>query len=121
MGGHLGSRIAQVIPTLILVSILVFGLQQLMPGDPAMILVPPAAQFQGEYVFLVPAEYETNWVTILRPSGAAVSLDGVDQTNAGAWQNVGTLDGTMWQRGHFSLPFGPHRVEIFHHDALHRA
>lgn len=80
-------------------------------GDPAMILVPPAAQFQGEYVFLVPAEYETNWVTILRPSGAAVSLDGVDQTNAGAWQNVGTLDGTMWQRGHFSLPFGPHRVE----------
>lgn len=80
-------------------------------GDPAMILVPPAAQFQGEYVFLVPAEYETNWVTILRPSGATVSLDGVDQTNAGAWQNVGTLDGTMWQRGHFSLPFGPHRVE----------
>ena len=38
MGGHLGTRIAQVIPTLILVSILVFSLQQLMPGDPAMIL-----------------------------------------------------------------------------------
>ncbi len=38
MGGHLGSRIAQIVPTLILVSILVFGLQQLMPGDPAMIL-----------------------------------------------------------------------------------
>ena len=38
MGGHLGSRIAQIIPTLLLVSVLVFCLQQLMPGDPALIL-----------------------------------------------------------------------------------
>src|SRR6185312_12767090 len=38
MGGHLGARIAQIIPTLLLVSILVFALQQLMPGDPAMVL-----------------------------------------------------------------------------------
>jgi peptide/nickel transport system permease protein len=38
MRGHLGSRIAQVIPTLILVSVMVFCLQQLMPGDPAMVL-----------------------------------------------------------------------------------
>jgi len=38
MKGHLAARLAQVIPTLILVSILVFGLQQLMPGDPAVVL-----------------------------------------------------------------------------------
>jgi len=36
--GHLGTRIAQIIPTLLLVSVLVFGLQQLMPGDPALVL-----------------------------------------------------------------------------------
>jgi len=36
--GHLGARIAQIIPTLLLVSVLVFGLQQLMPGDPALVL-----------------------------------------------------------------------------------
>ena len=36
--GHLGTRIAQIIPTLILVSILVFCLQQLMPGDPALVM-----------------------------------------------------------------------------------
>jgi peptide/nickel transport system permease protein len=36
--GHLGTRIAQVIPTLLLVSILVFCLQQLMPGDPALVM-----------------------------------------------------------------------------------
>jgi peptide/nickel transport system permease protein len=34
----LGQRIAQIIPTLILVSVLVFCLQQLMPGDPALVL-----------------------------------------------------------------------------------
>src|SRR5580698_289368 len=38
MQGHLGNRIAQIIPTLILVSLLVFCLQQLMPGDPAVVL-----------------------------------------------------------------------------------
>ena len=38
MRGHLGVRIAQVFPTLLLVSILVFCLQQLMPGDPALVL-----------------------------------------------------------------------------------
>jgi len=34
----LARRIAQIVPTLFFVSILIFGLQQLLPGDPAMIL-----------------------------------------------------------------------------------
>jgi peptide/nickel transport system permease protein len=38
MRGHLGTRLLQVIPTIVLVSILVFALQQLMPGDPATVL-----------------------------------------------------------------------------------
>ena len=38
MRGNLGARLLQVIPTLLLVSILVFGLQQLMPGDPASVM-----------------------------------------------------------------------------------
>ena len=38
MRGNLGARLAQVLPTLLLVSILVFLLQQLMPGDPAIVL-----------------------------------------------------------------------------------
>jgi hypothetical protein len=79
-------------------------------GDPAMILVPPAVQFRGEYVFQVPAEYAANWVTVLRPSGANVSLDGADKTNDSTWLDIGTLDGTTWQRGHFPLSFGPHTV-----------
>jgi len=38
MQSHLGSRLLQVLPTILLVSLLVFALQQLMPGDPAVVL-----------------------------------------------------------------------------------
>lgn len=38
MSGKLGVRLLQVIPTLLIVSMLVFGLQQIMPGDPAVVL-----------------------------------------------------------------------------------
>lgn len=38
MLSFLGRRIALIVPTLLFVSMLVFGLQQLLPGDPAMVL-----------------------------------------------------------------------------------
>src|SRR5216110_1188912 len=38
MLNFLGKRILQLIPTLFFVSILIFSLQQLLPGDPAMIM-----------------------------------------------------------------------------------
>ena len=38
MRSNLGVRTAQILPTLVLVSIMVFCLQQLMPGDPALVL-----------------------------------------------------------------------------------
>ncbi|PCC71775.1 hypothetical protein SAMN02745121_03127 [Nannocystis exedens] len=79
-------------------------------GDPAMILVPPLAQFQGEYVFLTPAEYDTHYVTVIRPAGAEVALDGADVTVDGGWQPLGSHDGVAWERAHFALEFGPHRV-----------
>ena len=38
MGNYLLQRLATIVPTLVLVSMLVFGLQQLLPGDPAIVL-----------------------------------------------------------------------------------
>ena len=38
MLSFLTTRLLQIIPTLILVSMLIFGLQQLLPGDPALIM-----------------------------------------------------------------------------------
>ncbi len=43
MRGRFLIRLAQVVPTLFLVSILVFSLQQLMPGDPALVLAGDSA------------------------------------------------------------------------------
>jgi peptide/nickel transport system permease protein len=38
VAAYLFRRIAQIVPTLLFASILIFGLQQLLPGDPAMVL-----------------------------------------------------------------------------------
>ncbi|WP_159998274.1 ABC transporter permease [Roseomonas sp. 18066] len=38
MGIWLLRRLGQIVPTLLILSVLIFGLQQLMPGDPALIL-----------------------------------------------------------------------------------
>jgi hypothetical protein len=38
MAEFLLKRLATIVPTLVFVSMLIFGLQQLLPGDPAMIL-----------------------------------------------------------------------------------
>ena len=38
MSTFLIRRVAAIVPTLLFVSILIFGLQQLLPGDPAMVL-----------------------------------------------------------------------------------
>jgi peptide/nickel transport system permease protein len=38
VGKYLAKRLASILPTLFFVTILIFGLQQLLPGDPAMVL-----------------------------------------------------------------------------------
>src|SRR5579862_4618556 len=38
MGKYLARRVATILPTLFFVTVLIFGLEQLLPGDPAMIL-----------------------------------------------------------------------------------
>ena len=55
MRGFLGARIAQIIPTLLLVSVLVFCLQQLMPGDPALVM---AGEERGDPQVLAPIRNE---------------------------------------------------------------
>src|SRR3712207_1864622 len=64
-------RLGQIIPTLLILSVLIFGLQQLMPGDPALILAGEErgdpqvlAQIRAE-LFLdrpLPEQY-LHWIT----------------------------------------------------------
>jgi peptide/nickel transport system permease protein len=39
----LGKRLLQLIPTLFFVSVIIFSLQQLLPGDPALIMAGKSA------------------------------------------------------------------------------
>ncbi len=49
MTAYLLRRVGQIIPTLLILSFLIFGLQQLMPGDPALVL---AGEERGDPVVL---------------------------------------------------------------------
>ncbi len=43
-------------------------------GDPAMVLLVPQEQYRKDYIFLVPADYATNWVNIAAPVNTTVTL-----------------------------------------------
>ena len=46
-------------------------------GDPAFILAVPYSQFTDTYVFLVPEEYERNYINVVAPVGAEMELSGI--------------------------------------------
>lgn len=80
----------------------------LRPGDPSMIVLPAAAQFQDRYDFLVPQGYAANFVTVVRPAGAAVELDGA--AVAATFTALGDLDGQAYEYAHVSVTGGSHAI-----------
>ena len=78
------------------------------PGDPAMIALPAAPQFQDSYIFAVPAGYTSDFVTVSRPVGTPVEVDGNAIT--GTWQSLGSLDGTAWEYRHIAVTVGQHTL-----------
>lgn len=49
-------------------------------GDPAMALAVPIAQFRNNYLFHAPLSYESNYVNVVAPTGATITLDGAPVT-----------------------------------------
>ena len=75
-------------------------------GDPAFILQVPIDQYRRDYIFLTPPTYDTDYVDILAPSSAIVTLDG----------NPVTLDLTPIGTTNFTLTSvviqdGPHTIQ----------
>lgn len=79
------------------------------PGDPAMIALPAAAQFEDNYIFLVPAGYTVNYVTVMRQAGTDVMLDGVS-VSAGLWKPLGSLGGVAYEYIHLQVETGSHTI-----------
>jgi IgGFc binding protein len=79
------------------------------PGDPSMIALPAAAQYETNYVFLVPDGYTVNYVTAIRQAGTDVMLDGVS-VSAGLWKPLGSVGGIDWEYIHMEVPTGSHTI-----------
>jgi hypothetical protein len=80
------------------------------PGDPAMIVIPAAAQFERRHAFVVPAGYATNVVTIVTPEGATVELDG-DEVPPSSFEELGVLAGVRFMYSRRTVTAGPHVLD----------
>ena len=75
-------------------------------GDPAMILSVAAEQYRDDYVVLTPQDYAEDWVTVIRPVGATVELDGTALSDG-----IFTLFGTNeFEFAHVAVEPGPHTL-----------
>jgi hypothetical protein len=46
-------------------------------GDPSQLLLPAAEQFRKDYVFLVPATFQANYIVVAKPVATTILLDGL--------------------------------------------
>jgi hypothetical protein len=59
-------------------------------GDPAMSAAVATAQFRSTYQFVAPANYMQNWVNVIAPTGAQVTIDG---SAVGGFHPIGSSSG----------------------------
>jgi hypothetical protein len=74
-------------------------------GDPSFIIGVPIEQFRTEYVFLVPTKYALNYVNVIGPPDAVVTLDGGPLPSPLTATPVGG-----WSLARFELPAGSHSL-----------
>lgn len=73
-------------------------------GDPAMVLAVAAEQFRSDYMVLTPQDYSEDWITVIRPAGAPVTLDG-ELIPDGEFTAFGTNE---YEFSHRAVEPGPH-------------
>lgn len=75
-------------------------------GDPTLIMLPPEKQFRKDYVFLSPNKYAQDYINIVAPEAAQVTLDGV-MVPAG---NFTMVSGSTWKVARVAVSDGVHKV-----------
>jgi hypothetical protein len=78
-----------------------------LPADPAMALAIPTQQFRTDYLFHAPTNYDSNYVNITAPTGAAVTLDGAAVTG---WAPIGATGYSVARPGLSNAGNGNHRI-----------
>ena len=75
-------------------------------GDPSMILAVPTQQYRDQYSILVPVGYDDDWVTVIRPTGLEIMMDGA-QLNT----NFEPFAGGEWERAYVPVSPGAHNFD----------
>jgi hypothetical protein len=75
-------------------------------GDPGLSLVIPSEQFRSDYIFLAPASYRENHLTVIAPDGAEVVLDGT----AIAGDLFAPIGATGMRSARLPIEGGVHRI-----------
>ena len=75
-------------------------------GDPSQIMGVGISQYRADYPFQVPYDYDTNWVTVVRPVGSSTNLDGTPVS-------VGfePLASSGYEVGYVQVQEGPHLMD----------
>ncbi len=74
-------------------------------GDPGFTLVVPTQQYLDEYTVLTPPGYVENYVNIVAPAFANVTVDGVSVENQFA-----AIEGTSWFEARVAVTEGVHTI-----------
>jgi hypothetical protein len=74
-------------------------------GDPSMILAVPTEQLRESYNILVPMDYGDDWVTVTRPVGVEVLLDGTAIT-----EPFTALGDGVWEYAYVPVAPGSHSL-----------
>ncbi len=77
-------------------------------GDPTLIMTPPVKQFRPEYVFLTPNKYAFDYINIVAPTDASVTLDDI-VVPPGNFVPVGPGN-SGWKVARLAVTDGVHKV-----------
>jgi hypothetical protein len=75
-------------------------------GDPALILSVPVEQFREDYVFLVPTKYAKNYINVIAPAGATVTLDDAVVPSS----SFSTIGSGLYAAARMPVAEGVHRI-----------
>ncbi len=75
-------------------------------GDPAIFLLPPEYQYRRDYAFLTPTTYFVDYLTVVAPPDANLTLDGEPLD----MNNTILVPGSTQVYKHFEVSDGPHRI-----------
>jgi len=76
-------------------------------GDPALLLNMATSQYLDATIFLVPDKYKDNYITIVGPTGAKVTLDG----NPVAASQFAPIPGATYSVARLAISKGSHKVQ----------